>query len=554
MDILSRYEGLAAIAALLLTLAVPVRAQLASPGKLSRSHASLEGVNNCAKCHNFGEKSFRNNCLACHGEIRSRIDAGRGYHYFTRKLECAKCHKEHHGREFELVRWDPSSFDHKQTGFLLEGGHAGLDCRRCHRSENIKAGDIRKKGRSVLGKTFLGLSTSCENCHEDEHRGQLKDCAECHTMTDWKQTTFTHDRARFRLEGRHTLTACGKCHPVKDDGKKRNGDTKYLQFRGLSFAACTDCHEDHHRGSFGKDCTQCHTPADWKRLRIAEGSFDHAKTSFPLEGKHAGVGCTSCHAGGDFARFKKADLSRCGTCHSDYHAGQFAGRPGGTECSGCHSVSGFSPSLFETAQHAQSRFPLQGAHEAIPCGRCHAPVSIEGKETPRFRWTDLHCATCHRDPHAGQFENRIAETGCESCHQVDSWHVMQFDHADTRFPLLGKHRDVLCERCHRSGTVNGQETMLFRFDDLACAACHEDRHRGQFTDAAGAVDCARCHDPYGWSPSRFDHAVMSRFALSGRHAGLACERCHPVETDADGNYRRYRPLDSQCSACHTTGR
>ncbi|MCB2204041.1 cytochrome c3 family protein [bacterium] len=525
-------------------------AQLASPGKLSNAHSKLEGVNNCAKCHNFGEKSFRENCLDCHKEIAVRVREKRGYHFYTRKLECSKCHKEHHGRKFELVRWNPEKFDHRQTGFLLEGKHDGLDCRKCHRPENIHAKDIRSKGKSIMRSTYLGLSTDCANCHEDEHRGQLKNCESCHSQKDWKDVSFSHARARFALEGRHSSVACGKCHPEKDDGKSRNGDTKYLQFRGIAFGNCTACHEDHHKGAYGKDCTQCHSPAGWKQLRIAEGSFDHSKTDFPLEGRHAAVQCMQCHTGGDFGKFAGADLSHCNVCHEDYHLGQFAGREDARDCSGCHTVAGFSPALFPAEKHAKTRFPLRGAHEAIPCIRCHVETTIDGKATLRFHWEALRCQDCHKDPHDGQFAQRVSSEGCESCHDTESWFVMEFDHSSTKFPLRGKHRDLLCEKCHVRESDGGSAARRFRFTDMSCAACHEDRHAGQFADEQGKVDCSRCHQEYGWSKLLFDHATMSRFPLTGRHQSLQCDRCHKTETTGGVAMIRYRPMEHSCSSCH----
>ena len=120
--------------------------------------------------------------------------------------------------------------------------------------------------------------------------------------------------------------------------------------------------------------------------RIAEGSFDHARTHFPLEGRHANVACAACHTGGDFAKYRDADLSRCTTCHRDYHEGQFADRKDAGACDACHTVQGFTPSRYEPAQHAATRFPLRGAHEAIPCGRCHENIEINGKQSPRFRF------------------------------------------------------------------------------------------------------------------------------------------------------------------------
>lgn len=538
------------ILAVLLTASAAAQAQLASPGKLSQAHRKLEGVNNCSKCHNFGEKSFRENCLDCHREIGVRVKQQRGYHYYTRKLECAKCHKEHHGRKFELIRWNPENFDHRQTGFLLEGKHDGLPCRQCHRPENIHAQDIRQKGAKVMKETYLGLSTDCANCHEDEHRGQLKDCASCHEPVDWKKTRFSHAKARFALTGRHADLACTRCHEERDDGKMRHGDTRFLRFRGIAHGRCTDCHEDHHKGAYGNDCTQCHSPEGWKKLRIAEGSFDHARTDFPLEGRHAAVACVQCHTGGDFGKFAATDVSHCSACHADYHAGQLQDRPDGGACAHCHTVDGFSPSTYPAARHAETRFPLRGAHEAIPCVRCHAETQNGETKTRRFRWEDLRCRSCHEDAHAGQFAARIAEDGCEACHDVESWFVMRFDHAATRFPLTGKHRDLLCEKCHVYGEIDGQRTRLFRFDDLRCAACHEDRHAGQFADAEGAVDCSRCHTPYGWKQLTFDHATMARFPLTGKHTQLACGRCHAEETRNGETLVRYRPLEYRCDSCH----
>lgn len=544
------------LAALVLCLLTTVaKAQLASPGKLSNAHKNLEGVGNCAKCHNFGEKSFRNNCLGCHTEIRSRVNDGQGYHHFTKKLECSTCHKEHHGREFKLIRWDPEAFEHKQTGFLLEARHDGLECRKCHNPDNIHAADIRKKGSARVKQTYLGLATECSNCHEDEHRGQLGKCDRCHTPQEWKKNSFSHDKSKFALVGKHASVACVSCHPEKDDGKQRNGDTKYKQFKGIAFSTCLSCHEDHHKGTFGKECKQCHTPAGWKNVSIAGGNFDHAKTHFPLEGRHRGLQCVQCHIGGDFARFKNADLTHCVLCHKDYHEGDFAQSEDKGACERCHNLNGFSPARFEPAQHESTRFPLRGAHAAVSCTTCHAKANADGTRKHQFRWKTLECLACHADPHAGQLNERIARDGCQGCHNVESWYVTQFDHTSTRFALTGAHRTALCERCHTRGEITGVVTIRFRYADIRCVACHADKHDGQFAAADGVTDCARCHTTPAWKPVQFDHVTMSRFALTGKHTEIACERCHLIAgPDGSQPVMRFKPLETACSSCHTTGR
>ncbi|MFX9469357.1 hypothetical protein ABTO43_20110, partial [Acinetobacter baumannii] len=66
-----------------------------------------------------------------------------------------------------------------------------------------------------------------------------------------------------------------------------------------------------------------------------------------------------------------AKFDRCADCHRDAHQGQLAGRPGGNACESCHKVEGFSPSTFTLADHQKGRYPLQGAHLAVPCVSCH---------------------------------------------------------------------------------------------------------------------------------------------------------------------------------------
>ena len=58
-------------------------------------------------------------------------------------------------------------------------------------------------------------------------------------------------------------------------------------------------------------------------------TFDHDRDSrFPLTGKHAETPCAGCHRpqrvgnGAPFIRYKPLDLT-CGSCHTDYHQGQF---------------------------------------------------------------------------------------------------------------------------------------------------------------------------------------------------------------------------------------
>ena len=67
---------------LLLLLSLSSLAQF-SPGKLSTAHADLEGISNCTKCHDIGNKISEQKCLDCHKEIQTLISADRGYHAYS---------------------------------------------------------------------------------------------------------------------------------------------------------------------------------------------------------------------------------------------------------------------------------------------------------------------------------------------------------------------------------------------------------------------------------------------------------------------------------------
>ena len=375
-----------------------------SPGELSSAHAQLEGVGNCTQCHALGRAVPNDNCLACHTELRTRIQANTGFHAAVRDKPCVECHKEHHGRKFALMHFDTRSFDHRSTGFVLEGKHRQLECEKCHTKANVKARDVLLKMAEDT-HTYLGLSRDCISCHTDAHRGQVStQCQQCHSFDAWKPVTrFDHAKAKFRLTGKHIQVSCSKCH--KNDIE--NG--KVMRLVGLAFSTCAACHHDPHGGRFQNKCESCHTTGGWDQ-GVAR-NFDHSTTRFALRGRHAAVRCEQCHESrrstmkaGD--EFHIAKFQHCSDCHADTHAGEFAGKVGSGQCETCHTEQGFSPSSFS---HATADFPLKGKHVSVPCGQCH--TSYDKRSTARGPLT-FHvvkfqrCASCHADAHSGQFARR----------------------------------------------------------------------------------------------------------------------------------------------------
>ncbi|MDP1993933.1 MAG: cytochrome C, partial [Ignavibacteria bacterium] len=147
---------------ILLALTVTVPAQI-SPGKLVQAHQNLEGLSNCSKCHELGDKVLNSKCLACHTEIQSLIKTKRGYHASSEVSgkDCFKCHSDHNGRTFEIIRFNQKSFDHQKTTFKIDGKHKDVKCDQCHQAKFI----ADKKSFAKRKNTFLGLSNDCKSCH-----------------------------------------------------------------------------------------------------------------------------------------------------------------------------------------------------------------------------------------------------------------------------------------------------------------------------------------------------------------------------------------------------
>lgn len=423
----------------------------------------------------------------------------------------------------------------------LASPHAGLDtaagCFKCHgqgkgaMTERCLAchEEIAWLVKHDLGYHAAKGRDDCQSCHPD-HAGRNFEMVR---FAEGKPEKFDHATSGFPLEGKHAGTACRDCHqlryarsPAMKLSKRKNPATGWI---GLD-RACVSCHEDVHRGALGTDCTRCHDLRAWKPA----SSFDHAKTDYPLTGKHADVLCAKCHKLSSDARpqpvYKPVPHAECSSCHLDPHKGQL-----GPACAKCHLTVGWvkvDPKAFD---HDKTRYPLRGRHAAVACASCHDPAKAWGKKPPF-----ASCNACHKDAHAGTATLQGRAVDCASCHRVEGFRPSIYSvaqHAASAYPLEGKHKAVPCGSCHLKTPKDspkpslGPAGVLVRPVHARCTDCHADAHAGQLASRPDKGACESCHAVAGWKPSTFTvakHATL-RVALTGRHAAIECRACHAAD-------------------------
>lgn len=357
-------------------------------------------------------------------------------------------------------------------------------------------------------------------------------------------------RAHTELEG---VTQCTKCHPL---GRKTMD------------VACLDCHreiawlEDQERGLHGQvagsKCSECHPEHAGEAFDLVDfddpEDFRHERAGWPLDGAHRKIECEKCHreelwtVPARSLREKASDrLSylgldrRCVSCHVDDHEQQL-----GLDCSRCHGNDTFQPA--PSFRHDSTSFPLVGQHATVACVKCHATVDPAGKSFTFPARNVQQCSACHKDPHRGSLGPR-----CTDCHGEIGWKASvatTFDHAKTRFALVGAHSKVSCDRCHDEASGGWGAKPSFS----TCGSCHVDPHRAADGTALLAGDCSACHGEQSFQPSRFDVARHAKtdFPLRGAHASLRCRQCHQGEPTrlADTLGLWWQHEDSSCASCH----
>ncbi len=463
--------------------------------------------NECAKCHSTGYSGTPSDCYSCHET--QYIQTSNPNHSSTGfGTDCESCHN--------VNAWTPATFDHDNQYFpIYSGKHNNKwdNCSDCHENQNDYS------------------QFTCLSCHEhsqtkmdDEHNGidgyayESQACLTCHPQGD-KEGAVDHSKTAFPLTGAHQNTDCEQCHSTGYVGTP---------------VECFACHEDkfsnasnpiHTEAGISNKCEDCHNTTDWK-----PSTFNHSSTGFDLIGGHQLPQCSSCHKG------STSDTSPlCYSCHQEQYnnAGNHVSQGYPTTCEQCHNTTDWKEADFD---HANTNFPLTGAHQNTDCNQCH---------TNGYTGTPSDCNSCHSNDFQNTNNPDHSSLGltnqCETCHTTEpDWKPAEFPVHNAYYVLNGAHAAISdnCAKCHNGDYTNTPNT---------CYGCHqadyENTNDPPHQSNGFSTDCESCHSETAWKPSTFDHDNQYFPIYSGKHNNKwdNCSDCHENQND----YSQFT-----CLSCH----
>ncbi len=477
----------------------------------------VHAVLDCQTCHQQANKlDFKMKgveCKDCHlaGFMKTLSPSHQKAGF---NLNCENCHL------VNATSWKQATYEHTPN-FPLTGAHRQIECVDCHSDR------------------FQGLAVECYSCHQAQYESTAKpdhqvfgfptNCQECHSTDNWIRSQFDHLSASgFALEGVHgqpDRVQCVDCHVNN-------------QINGLP-RDCFGCHQkdfngvkdpNHVAGNFPHDCLTCHNQQAW-----SPADFNHDRTNFPLTGAHQQVACEQCHTNSQYTGIP----TDCYSCHqADFESTTDPNHQQSNfshDCTTCHSTNAWKPATFD---HAQTNFPLTGAHQNVQCNDCHTNGQYTG--------TPTDCYSCHQKDFDSTTDPNHRQSNfshdCTTCHSTSAWKPATFDHSKTQFPLTGAHRNVQCIDCHSNGYAN---------TPMTCISCHQQDYDNttdpNHKSANFPNTCEDCHSTSAWKPANWDHDNQYFPIYSGKHRGewKVCADCHVNSAD----YSQF-----ECINCHEHNR
>ena len=297
--------------------------------------------------------------------------------------ECAGCHVEHAGLDGDLRHFEPKGFDHKgETGFALDGLHAPLECKACHKT-----------------RSYLGLSAACASCHKDVHNGALgATCQTCHpTSVAFKDTRKGFDHMQDEVPADRRAREDALRELPQDEG--RVPDRALLGLRGLPQepppAGARDVHDLPRHGELQDARRGPEVRPREDRLPAPRPARDRRLPDLPREADDARA--AQVHA-----------LRRLppGRAQGPVPRRGLRGLPHGDRASSPRSSTTGAHEVRPRRQardHRVRRLPQGGGDAGTQFPSRSASVD--------FRGAKKECASCHADVHKG----KLGPT-CQTCH------------------------------------------------------------------------------------------------------------------------------------------
>lgn len=356
----------------------------------------------CWGCHGpkgkpstVSTKLFQDNCTGCHGAGKpkppasgdpwrlGKFDAAAHQNHIAKsnQASCTGCHTK-------MTGTDPTSVPHP----------AMASCMTCH------------DGSKQPGKAWSAVGTKCTTCHQST--GGL-------TPPVTKGVAFSHEahaKRNTKIEGH-----CGDCHSVAADGTVLAPNTG----KDHMPCANSGCHQTEFMSKTTKICFVCHENAavPWTKLtaRMQDPApkqefFENINHQTHLQKKGVtNAACTDCH--GDKLGGGKApkDHQACAECH-----GKGAPAHPMSDCDKCHNrnpvarpkVSEWSVrATFDHKRHANDSRPQ--SRGTAQCVGCHAEI---GKSTTLATMAKPKMESCEAGCHNGKVSFKTTGFDCAKCH------------------------------------------------------------------------------------------------------------------------------------------
>ena len=233
--------------------------QFVSPGPLSPGHAYL--ANRCASCHETTVGVTVAKCTGCHANAERLL--GRQPTAFHASIrECATCHVEHQNTSIR-----PIAMDHVEVAKIGVRTLALASQTDAGSASTLKSLQtwLRIRIPGQFDESSAREALNCAGCHatKDRHLGLFgKDCAQCHSTTQWTIAEFLHPSSRS--------TDCAQCHQAPGSHYMMHFDMISKKIAGQEDERVAECCG----AAKVTQCYRCHQTTSWNDIR-GVGYYKH---------------------------------------------------------------------------------------------------------------------------------------------------------------------------------------------------------------------------------------------------------------------------------------